>query len=68
MDVGKVINPSSYPILLSANSIMELTGIKRSMVYNLLNRSDLPVVRINGRKYMNRDRFIEWLDQQHLEV
>lgn len=52
---------SELPILLSAKDIQSI-GLSRSMAYQLLNRSDVPIVAIGGRKFLNRDRFFEWLD------
>ena len=49
--------------LLTANDLIA-RGFNRSLAYKLLNRADLPVVRLNGRVYMHRKRFEAWLDEQ----
>ena len=49
--------------LLSASDLQEM-GMGRSMVYQLLNRADLPVVQIGKRKFMHREKFLEWLAGQ----
>ncbi len=54
---------AELPILLSAKDIQSI-GLSRSMAYQLLNRSDVPVVAIGGRKFINRDKFFEWIDNQ----
>jgi len=51
------------PILLSAHDLVQ-EGITRSMAYQLLNRTDLPVVQIGTRKFMHRDLFLDWLRKQ----
>ena len=51
-------------LLLEASEIMELTGLSRSTVYQMLNRQDMPVVRIGGRKFMNAELFKKWIDDQ----
>ena len=49
--------------LLSAKDLVRM-GFGRSMSYQLLNRSDLPVISIGGRLFMHRQLFEEWLKVQ----
>lgn len=49
--------------LLNAADLQKM-GLGRSMVYQLLNRADLPVVCIGRRKFMHRAKFMEWLESQ----
>lgn len=49
--------------LLSFQDIQAL-GFSRAMAYRLLNRHDLPVVKIGGRKFMHREKFLAWLAAQ----
>lgn len=51
------------PLVMSAKDIQVL-GFSRSLAYGLLNRADVPVIVIGGRKFVQRDRFFEWLDKQ----
>lgn len=39
-------------------------GFSRANAYKFLNREDLPVVRIGGRKYLHADLFKKWLASQ----
>ena len=39
-------------------------GFSRPMAYQLLNRNDVPVVVIGGRKFVHAKLFDEWLEQQ----
>ena len=48
-------------LLLDAKEVHELANISLRNAYRLLNRSDLPVVRIGERRYMHRALFEEWL-------
>jgi hypothetical protein len=59
----KIKNKDDLPVLLDANEIQKL-GISRSVTYQLLNRKDVPVIQIGKRKFVNRDKFFEWLDKQ----
>ena len=66
METRKEIRASEradYPQLMSAKDLKNI-GLSRPMAYQLLNRDDLPVVVIGGRRFMNRDRFFEWMDRQ----
>ena len=50
--------------LLSAGDLQEMLGLSRSKVYEMLNRSDMPVVTIGGRKFMHKELFMQWLARQ----
>ena len=51
------------PEILSAKDLQEM-GFSRSMSYALFNREDIPVIRIGKRKFIRRERFMEWLTGQ----
>lgn len=52
------------PIILNAKHIMQITGFAKSTVFGIMNRSDFPLLEINGRKVCYRDSFFEWLDSK----
>ena len=52
---------TAFPALLSAKHLQDC-GLTRAMAYQLLNREDMPVVQIGVRKFMNREKFFDWLD------
>ena len=51
---------NATPEILSAKDLQEM-GFSRSMSYSLFNREDIPVIRIGKRKFIRRERFMEWL-------
>ena len=53
----------TLPMMLSANDIQTM-GFTRAMAYNILNRDDVPVVKIGSRKFIQRDKFFDWLDSR----
>ena len=53
----------TLPMTLSANDIQTM-GFTRTMAYNILNRDDVPVVKIGSRKFIQRDKFFDWLDSR----
>lgn len=53
----------TLPMLLSANDIQTM-GFTRTMAYNILNRNDVPVVKIGNRKFIQREKFFDWLDSR----
>ena len=53
----------TLPMMLSANEIQAM-GFTRNMAYNILNREDVPVVKIGSRKFIQRDKFFDWLDSR----
>ena len=53
----------TLPMMLSANDI-QIMGFTRTMAYNILNRDDVPVVKIGSRKFIQRDKLFNWLDSR----
>ena len=53
----------TLPMMLQANDIQTM-GFTRTMAYNILNRDDVPVVKIGSRKFIQRDKFFDWLDNK----
>ena len=51
------------PEILSAKDLQDM-GFSRSMSYSLFNREDIHVIRIGKRKFIRRERFMEWLAEQ----
>ena len=49
--------------LLSARDMQQM-GFSRTMVYQLLNRDDLPVVKIGNRRFMHKRLFEAWMENQ----
>ena len=54
---------SSTPEILSAKDLQDM-GFSRSMAYALFNRADVPVIHIGKRKFIRREKFLEWLAGQ----
>lgn len=54
---------SNTPEILSAKDLQDM-GFSRSMAYALLNRADVPVIHIGKRKFIRREKFLEWLAEQ----
>ena len=51
------------PEILSAKDLQDM-GFSRSMSYALFNRKDIPVIHIGKRKFIRREKFMEWLAEQ----
>ena len=64
MEIIHTQNPVSNEKILMSASDMQKAGIPRAIVYQLLNRADLPVVQLGRRKFMNRSLFLTWLEKQ----
>lgn len=54
---------TTTPEILSAKDLQEM-GFSRSMAYALFNRDDVPVIRIGKRKFIRREKFLDWLAEQ----
>ena len=53
----------NLPMMLSTNDIQTM-GFTRTMAYNILDCDDVPVVKIGSRKFIQRDKFFDWLDSK----
>ncbi len=49
--------------MLTAEDLQKF-GFSRSMAYAFLNREDVPVIRIGKRKFIRKEKFLAWLDEQ----
>lgn len=63
MEVLLMNSRENLPMMLSANDIQTM-GFTRTMAYDILNREDVPVVKIGSRKFIQRDKFFDWLDSK----
>lgn len=51
------------PEILSAKDLQDM-GFSSSMSYALFNRDDVPVIHIGKRKFIRREKFLDWLAEQ----
>lgn len=54
---------NEYPEMMTAEDLQNF-GFTRSMAYAFLNREDVPVIRIGKRKFIRKEKFYEWLEEQ----
>ena len=54
---------NGFPEMLTAEDLQNF-GFTRSMAYAFLNREDVPVIKIGKRKFIRKEKFYEWLDEQ----
>lgn len=54
---------NEFPEMLTAEDLQNF-GFTRSMAYAFLNREDVPVIRIGKRKFIRKEKFYEWLEEQ----
>lgn len=54
---------NEYPEMMTAEDLQNF-GFTRSMAYAFLNRKDVPVIRVGKRKFIRREKFYEWLEEQ----
>ncbi|MBP0956729.1 MAG: helix-turn-helix domain-containing protein [Oscillospiraceae bacterium] len=56
-------NNENLKFMLSAADLQAM-GFSRSMVYKMMSSKEFPVVTIGKRKYIQRDKFLAWLDSK----
>lgn len=59
---------SDLPLILQAKHIIEVTGLSKSSVYELMKSPDFPLIKVNERKLVYRDEFFAWLDSKQQAV
>lgn len=50
-----------YPLILTATELAEILKISKPTAYELMNRTDFPLLKIGRCKRVLRDEFFEWL-------
>lgn len=54
---------NEFPEMMTAEDLQNF-GFTRSMAYAFLGRGDVPVIRIEKRKFIRKEKFYEWLEAQ----
>ena len=52
------------PLFLNVNDLSKALGIAPSSCYELMHKKDFPSIRIGKRLVVQRETFIEWVDEQ----
>lgn len=58
-------NVEGYPIVLTAKEISQILKVSKPTAYELMNRSDFPLLRIGRCKRVLREAFFEWLSAEN---
>lgn len=53
-----------YPFILTAVHIAEILTISKPTVYELMEQTSFPLIRIGRNKRVRKDEFFNWLKQQ----
>ena len=54
---------NEFPEMMTAEDLQNF-GFTRSMAYAFFNREDVPVIKIGKRKFIRKEKFFEWLEEQ----
>lgn len=60
-------NLDSLPILLKRKHLINEFGFSNSLYYKLVKSNSLPMIKFNGRNYIDRDKFIRLLEYGHYD-
>ena len=52
------------PLFLQADLISDVLGISISSAYELMHEKDFPSFRVGSRMFINREKFIAWVDEK----
>lgn len=51
------------PDMLTAADLQAM-GFPRAIAYGLLSREDIPVIKVGKRKFIRKEKFLEWIEAQ----
>lgn len=57
-------NYDQLPLALNADEVAQVLGISRANAYNLMHSKGFPVLQINKRLVVPKDKLIAWIEQQ----
>lgn len=63
----KQLTTNNLPLLLDKKDIMKILKIKEAKASEILNHSDLPVIRVTRSPQVRSDIFLQWLDE-HTDI
>ncbi|MBR3909036.1 MAG: helix-turn-helix domain-containing protein [Clostridia bacterium] len=52
------------PLMLNAQNLTEVLGISIASAYELMHEKDFPSFRVGSRMFVNREKFIAWVDEK----
>jgi len=52
------------PLFLNAKIVAEVLGISMAGTYELMHRTDFPVVKIGSRLVVPKKQFLSWIENQ----
>ena len=70
-EVGNMMSNTeleNYPIILTAAEISEILKVLKPTAYELMKRTDFPLITIGRSKRVLRDSFFQWLINKELNT
>ena len=62
MNKSRYFNIEELPLFLDAKMVSNALGISMTGTYQLMKRKDFPTIRIGNRPLVQREKFLEWID------
>ncbi|MBM7602591.1 putative DNA-binding transcriptional regulator AlpA [Metabacillus crassostreae] len=59
--MSKKLSIGDFPIILTAKDISDILHVSKPTAYEIMNRSDFPLMRIGRCKRVLRDEFFNWV-------
>lgn len=56
-----ITDKQELPIIMDAG-VLRSIGFSRGTAYTIMNRADAPTITIGKRKFVERDKFFDWLE------
>ena len=56
------VNRENLPLLLTQKQAKAYLGISLYAFYKMVHQENVPIVKVAGKYYINRDRFFDYID------
>lgn len=63
-EIKRIVSVDELPDVMTMPNVARALGCGLNMAYALLNRQDFPRSVAGNRVYIDKEKFLEWLDAQ----
>lgn len=64
MKESKYKSYDDLPLFLNASLVAQMLGVSSSTAYELMHTPDFPVLRVDSRMVVPKEKFTQWVDVQ----
>ncbi len=58
----------NLPTMLNVNDVADILGLSKTKIYELMNSSEFPTLRIGKRMMVSKEQFVNWINRKSGEM